>query len=153
MADWFTGIDLESVPEEKSGNFEPLPQGNYSIAIEEIEMKPTKAGGKMISLKTKVVSGDFKGRFVWDNWNIVNASPTAQEMGIGRMKRVFKLIGVDDIKKSNPNDLKGKNFTVFVTNKIKDGRERNNVASWDMPSNEYVPEGKDVKKEDMPSWV
>ena len=135
---WFSGIlddnTVTNVPEEKSGSFEALPQGNYNVGIKEVELKDTKAGtGKYVSVMLEIIEGEYKGRKLWDNWNIKNPSEKAQEIGLGRMKRVYKLAGLGELKDNEPTTLCGKSFCVYVTIKMYNGKEQNNIASYDMP--------------------
>jgi len=64
-----------------SGPREPLPAGEYTLhALEAIE-KETSTGGEMISVKFEVVGGDHGGRWIWQNFNTVNKSEKAQQIG------------------------------------------------------------------------
>ena len=153
---WFNGIlddvNTKEIKEEKSGSFEALPQGNYNVQVDSVELKDTSAKtGKYIAVKLRVIEGEHKNRLIFDNWNIKNPSEQCQEIGLGRMKRVYQLAGLgDDIKAASPSSLKGKNFTVFLTIKMFNNKEQNNVASYDMPHD--APKGS--KESELPSdWI
>ena len=66
--------------ESNSGDFEELPHGKYEVALDNIELKPTKKDGKpMIVSVFKVVEGTHKGRLIWVN-QVVD---TGMKMSIG----------------------------------------------------------------------
>lgn len=66
--------------ESKGGDFEDLPYGKYEVALDNIELKPTKkTGAPMIVSVFKVVEGQHKGRLIWVN-QVVD---TGMKMSIG----------------------------------------------------------------------
>ena len=71
-------VDMTAVG---GGNYDPIPAGDYTLKALEAEEKETKAGGLMIKVKFEVVSGEYAGRWIWDNFNVVNASEKAQNIG------------------------------------------------------------------------
>ena len=71
--------------DEVLGDFTPLPNGDYTVAIIESEVRDTKDGtGKYASLKFEVMQGAHKGRWLWTNINIVNKSPKAAALSLER---------------------------------------------------------------------
>lgn len=71
-------VDMTTVG---GGNYDPIPAGDYTLKALEAEEKETKAGGLMIKVKFEVVSGEYAGRWIWNNFNVVNASEKAQNIG------------------------------------------------------------------------
>jgi len=71
-------VDMSSVP---SGNREPVPAGDYVMKALEAEEKDTASGGTMIKAKFEVLKGEHAGRWIWQNFNIVNKSEVAQRIG------------------------------------------------------------------------
>lgn len=73
MVDWskYNKIDakaLSAEAENLGGNFEELPLGQYEVALENLELKPTKTkGDPMLVMTFKVVAGEFKKRKLWVN--------------------------------------------------------------------------------------
>lgn len=54
--------------ENQSGDFEDLPHGKYEVALDNIELKPTKKkGDPMIVSVFKVIEGPHKNRLIWVN--------------------------------------------------------------------------------------
>ena len=54
--------------ENQSGDFEDLPHGKYEVALDNIELKPTKKKrDPMIVSVFKVIEGPHKNRLIWVN--------------------------------------------------------------------------------------
>lgn len=70
-------VDMSTV----GGNYDPIPEGDYTLKALDAEEKETSTGGTMIKVKFEVVSGEFKGRWLWNNFNVVNKSEKAQAIG------------------------------------------------------------------------
>lgn len=78
MADWskYNKIDAKALSAEAenlgSGDFEELPLGQYEVALEDLELKPTKTkGDPMLVMTFRVVAGEFKKRKLWVNQVII----------------------------------------------------------------------------------
>lgn len=63
------------------GDFEPIPKGEYEMMCEEAEEKTTASGGIMIKAKFRVLGPTNANRIVFNNFNIINNSEKAQEIG------------------------------------------------------------------------
>lgn len=71
-------FDATQVPESQ---FDPLPEGQYTVCIVKSERKVTKDGqGQFISLEFEIVDGPKKGRKHFENLNLVNKNETAVAM-------------------------------------------------------------------------
>lgn len=59
------------------GGFTELPAGIYDVAIDKMEIKPTKAGDKlMLAVQSSILSGEYKKRKIFFNRTIRgNTSP------------------------------------------------------------------------------
>lgn len=68
--------------DEPERSFDPLPEGVYTVAIVESDLKETKSGNgnKYISCKLEVLSNNGKGRTIWANFHLFNANQTAVEI-------------------------------------------------------------------------
>ncbi|MBU5214583.1 DUF669 domain-containing protein [Heyndrickxia oleronia] len=68
-------VDLESLQadvkevEENGGNgdFEPLPDGKYEVAVEKLELTESKKGDPMLTIWFKVVAGEFENQRIFYN--------------------------------------------------------------------------------------
>jgi hypothetical protein len=87
-------INLADTPPAPQGDFEPLPEGVYKIALISHEQKATKANdGLIIALRFDVTEGKYAGRVLWVNANIVNKSEKAQEISRRLMASLFNAWG------------------------------------------------------------
>lgn len=63
-------------------DFEIIPDGTeVRMKATEAEDKETASGGTMIAATFVIVAGEYKGRKIWTNFNIVNKSEKAQNFG------------------------------------------------------------------------
>ena len=66
---------------EPNAPLEALPPGDYEVQILQSEMRVTKAGtGQMLWLDMEVQDGPLQGRHVYDQLNLINPNPTAEEI-------------------------------------------------------------------------
>ena len=89
------------VPEDERGDFELLPNGDYTVVVTESDVAATKNGGQMLKLTPEIVDGKFKGRKLWNNLNIVNASEDAQRIAHQTLAKLVKAIGKDTVNDTN----------------------------------------------------
>ena len=50
--------------------FTPLPDGWYTVQIDDVEMRDSKAGHQYLNLRFSVTSGDYVGRKLFNGFNI-----------------------------------------------------------------------------------
>jgi hypothetical protein len=99
--------------ENFGGGFEPIPAGNYTVIIDNTEVKPTKKGGVGINLTYKVVEGSYKNRLIFDWLNYeCPSSEIAQKIGRGDLKKICEAVGKPVI--DDPSELKYKPFGISV---------------------------------------
>ena len=76
---------LEDIRTAEVVNFEPLPEGKYTVKVDATDLKSTKNGtGQYIKVEFVVLGPKFQGRKLFANLNIVNDS--AESMRIGRQQ-------------------------------------------------------------------
>ena len=79
MARFDTSFDATSV--EPTTAQDLLPSGKYRAQIVESEMRVTKNGmGQFLWLMLDIIEGDYKGRKIFDQLNLVNPNPTTVEI-------------------------------------------------------------------------
>ena len=79
---------------DMTDGFEPLPRGEYLAKIVESDVKATaKGNGKYIKLKFEIIQGEFKGRFVWTNLNIINPNQVAVEIAQKELATLCRACG------------------------------------------------------------
>ena len=107
------GFDVTEVePSAPRGAYEPIPEGNYILkALDAVEKKTAK-GGVMITAKFEVVKGEHAGRLLWQNFNTVNDSDTAQT--IGRQQLVAWATACGNPLENETDRLLGKPFAASV---------------------------------------
>ena len=81
---------------DPTDDFAPLPPAEYMAMITEGNLQYTQKGGKMVSFTYTIMDGQYQGRKLWSNHNIVNSSPKAEEIGRKEISRIAHAIG-------NPN--------------------------------------------------
>ena len=78
--------------------YEVLPEGIYEAVITDSRMQTTKSGtGEMLVLTLEVISGDYKGRKLWDRLNLVNPNPTAVVLARQALAHLCLAIGVHQL--------------------------------------------------------
>ena len=86
------------------GEFLPLPDGDYLMrmqletkkgepAIKEVET--SKKNGKMVKCSFQIMSGDHKGRLIFDQFLVEHENPKAAEIGNDRLSNYLKAVGVE----------------------------------------------------------
>lgn len=83
-------LNLEEVKakmEEKS-EFEPLPDGDYEVAIDSMELGESKAHDPMLRVTFKVVAGQYENRLLFMNKVM---QPQSQYMGF-QVKQVIEFL-------------------------------------------------------------
>jgi hypothetical protein len=76
--------------------FEALPRGDYTAMITDSVLKETKAGtGQYIALTMEIIDGSYSGRKIWDNLNVKNPNPTAENIAKASLTRYFQSCGQD----------------------------------------------------------
>lgn len=81
---------------------EPIPAGTYEAVVVESEIRPTKAGnGSGVNLTFEILSGDYKGRRVF-NWLTLNhTNADAQRIGHEQLASLCKAVGVSQLTDTN----------------------------------------------------
>ncbi|WP_422460294.1 DUF669 domain-containing protein, partial [Endozoicomonas sp. ALB115] len=88
------GLGFKANDYSPAQGFEPLPNGDYVAMITDAEMKTTKAGnGQFLKLTWTVMDGQYSGRKVWSNHNIINLNETAQKIAREEISAIAHAIG------------------------------------------------------------
>lgn len=104
------GIDWDSV----DGGFGVMPVGVYQVALIDSELKPTKSGtGTYLKAVFEVLHGEYKGRKLFSQFNLINDSAKAQQIGRGQWKRCYQAAGFVGAPKDS-TQLLGKPLLVKV---------------------------------------
>ena len=107
------GNAFDSNQHEDMANFEPIPAGEYVVQVTDSDIKDTKDGtGKYIKLEMTVLKGEFKGRKIWNNLNIINKNPVAVEIAQKELATICRAVGKSVIQ--DTQELHGKPFIMKV---------------------------------------
>ncbi len=75
--------------------FSPLPEGDYEVEIiDSVLVENSKQTGQFLKLTLKVLSGDGKGRQLFDNFNLVHVNPKAVEIAQSQFAALCRAVGV-----------------------------------------------------------
>ncbi|MGP8337843.1 MAG: hypothetical protein ACT6FC_06385 [Methanosarcinaceae archaeon] len=91
-----TGMNLDVNVKENTGEFEVLPAGKYVQVILSDELRDnSKKTGKILEIKWQTIRHpQYDGVVVKEYLNIINASPIAQEISQGTLRRLCTLTSV-----------------------------------------------------------
>jgi hypothetical protein len=59
--------DVKEVEENGGGDFEPVPDGQYEVAVEKLELTESKKGDPMLTIWFKIVDGELEGQRIFYN--------------------------------------------------------------------------------------
>lgn len=120
----------------KSG-FAPIPPGDYLVVITDSEMKKTNDGeGEYLKLSFKVAHGEFEGRYIWLNLNLVNKSAQAVEIAERELSAICH--AVDVLEPEDSQELHG--IVMLAKVKVKppaNGYDASNTLGNFRPMTEY----------------
>lgn len=75
-------------------DFEPLPEGDYSLRMKNCSTSATANGGTMVKAAFEVIKNDdFKNRLVFENFIIAHSNPKAALIGQERLSKFLKAVG------------------------------------------------------------
>lgn len=125
-----------------SSGFELIPNGTYLARVEKAELLDTKAGdGKRVNCTITIIGGEYDGRKIWQNFNVVNKNPQAVEISMQEMKSMMLASGLSEDRcvVKNVTDLEGMSFGIVVG--VKD--ERNVIKRFEsMATDTMTPASK-----------
>ena len=118
--------------EKKS--YEPLNDDNYTVSLNRVGEKSTKAGnGTLIDVSFQVTDGEFKNRLIWDSFLISHPNAKAAGIGLQRLDSMLKSMGVHGGFEALGNDSSqleqfiGKELIVFTNIERSPGYKPRNV--------------------------
>lgn len=116
------------------GNFEPMPAGDYTLEIEKVESKVSKAGNNMLNITYVTVDeGEHKGNKVFDLYVLT-------EKALWKLKDLFTAIGfdTDGLVDFDPEDLVGQTILANVIVEQNDGYDPQNKIKAHKKSNKVI---------------
>lgn len=113
------------------GAFDPVPADTYIMHITGSSIESTKKkDGKFIKLEFTILEGEYKGRKIWTNLNIVNPNPVAMEIAKKELATLCRATGKLNI--ADTQELHGIPFQgrVKVTPAKEDWPAKNEMVSY-----------------------
>lgn len=87
-------LTFDAANVEPAVAFDLLPPGKYEVQVVQSEMRPTRAGdGQLLWLEMDILSGQFAGRKIWDQLNLVNRNATTVEIAQRRLSAICHALG------------------------------------------------------------
>lgn len=125
-------------------DYEELPNGVYSLEIEASDVVPTSTGSGTILKTTMVVLApeEFKGRKIFNNYNLENANAQAQEIGQRQFASLCRAIGVDAVEDSEELHFRAFTAKIGLGKPSKDGKypARAELKTYYFPDQGALPE-------------
>jgi Protein of unknown function (DUF669) len=79
---------------EAQRDFSAMPPGQYTAVITASEKKEARNAGNFYwKLEFTIIEGEFKGRKVWANLNLINSNPKAVEIANSELSSICKAVG------------------------------------------------------------
>ena len=131
MARFDTSFDATSV--EPTTAYELLPAGKYRAQIVESEMRVTKNGmGQFLWLMLDIIEGQYQGRKLFDQLNLVNSNPQTVEIAQRTLSAICHATG--KLQVNDSVDLHLVPMTIQVGVKPpKDGYSEKNTIRYLVP--------------------
>jgi len=119
--------------ESASGNYEPLPDGDYDLKVVEATATTASTGRKMFKIKAEVQNGAYAKRLVWDNLVVVLDNPKA----LGAFFSKMAALGLpqtyftpDRTDAQIEDALRGAHFRVTLGRKTYNGNVSNEIKKY-----------------------
>ena len=129
---------------DEGGSFVLIPEGTYEVEITEVTDGYTKAGDPMINTKNVITTGEFKGKWVFDNIVIPGKDSGAFKI-MGRTMHFLHVIGepYEGEFVYNTDNWLYKKATITVYHQEYKGKDYPKIGDYDFADN-------DIPKEEVP---
>lgn len=98
MANLGMTFDPTEVEPDEGRDYRPIPNGTYVLQVIESDVVDNKNGdGSILKLTMEVYEGEFKGRKIFENLNIINKSQKAQEIAQSQLSALTKAAGISTV--------------------------------------------------------
>lgn len=89
-----SGFDPNAV--ESARQYNPIPEGDYPMHVTKTDLKETKSKtGYTLEVEFTIIDGEFTDRTLRSFMNVRNVNQTAENIGLGELKRLSEACGVD----------------------------------------------------------
>lgn len=125
-------------------DYAELPNGTYELEIEASDVAETSTGSGTILKTTMVVlcPEEYAKRKLFNNYNLENRNPVAQEIGQKQFAALCRAIGVDSVEDSEELHFKAFTARIALGKPSKDGQypARAEIKRYFFPDEGNVPE-------------
>lgn len=139
----------------------PMPAADYLVELVNTEVMESKsnAQNKYIAAEFSVIDGEFKGRRIWENFNMINTNHKAVKIAEELMGSLCRSVGIPT-PRNGTKDLY--NIPTIASVKIEkqkgDFPEKNKITKFTAPNKAYSkPQPKEEKTEEakpsQPAWM
>ena len=95
-------LNYQTNPDELESSFEAIPAGEYLAVITDSDYTDNKQmTGKILKLTYEIIDGPYKGRKIFNNLNLENQSPQAEQIARKSLNSIGVATGVAMIKDSS----------------------------------------------------
>lgn len=92
------GFKAKDIPQDKGRKgFNPIPEGEYTVLVEQLIPHDTRSGGKGLKARYQVVDGQYRGRLIFDFINVVNDNPQTEAIGHKTLRNLAYSCGLPDV--------------------------------------------------------
>ena len=137
MARFDTAFDATGI--EPTTGYDVLPAGKYRAHIVESEMRVTRNGmGQFLWLMLEIVEGQYQGRKLFDQLNLVNSNPQTVEIAQRTLSAICHATGKLQVNDSTDLHLVPLMIQVAVK-PPKDGYSEKNTIRYLVPDKTAAP--------------
>lgn len=122
---------------QESGDFTPIPKGEYVLRIKKTDEKKNKNGDPMVGVQLIVEEGDYKGRSIWHNVSF----PEKGAKGSGMAKHWLHAIGqpYEGKVKVDPKEWHGLIRCEVIETEY-NGKPKNEISQVHLPEEQQAEE-------------
>jgi hypothetical protein len=121
-------FNADTAPQPTARDSGPLPDGTYTVKVEQATELDNKSGtGRYLELVLVVIEGPHRGRKLWARYTTEHQSAKAQEIGLGQVSELSRALGRPAW--DHESELQELVADVRV-GRQKDNAERNEVKGW-----------------------
>jgi len=146
------GFDASTV--EPTGDFAPIPNGEYLAMMIDSEFKKTKNGnGEYLQCCFEIVDGEHKARRLWDRLNLKNQNETSVKIAQSTLSAICHAVGI--MKPQDSAELHGKPLKIKVVAEERDDKPgvfKNEIKGYESVNGKAVPPSQPAVVPGKPPW-
>lgn len=82
------------IPEERDGDYEPIPEGEYNAVVDSLKIENTD-NGSMAKVCYKIKGPTHANRLVFDNCWLTHKNPKANQVGKSKLHKLATVLGLN----------------------------------------------------------